>query len=53
MKDKTTNGLLGIDLRALCFLFVHPLVFISRGPREKKTHKLRPGERREDEIFIK
>jgi hypothetical protein len=31
MKEKTANALLGIDLCALCFLFVHCLVFISRG----------------------
>jgi hypothetical protein len=46
------------DLCALCFLFVHPLVFLRGGsgerkifsPKEKRTNNRRdPGGRREDE----
>jgi len=33
---KTAKGLSGNDLCALCFLFVHSLVFIPQGFREKK-----------------
>ena len=62
-REKTSNGLSGNDLWALCFLFGHPFIFMRGGsrkirvlifPKEKRTTNRRdPGGRRKDEIFNK
>jgi hypothetical protein len=62
-EGKTPKELSQKYLCALCFLFVHPLVFIRGGSREteiliprkgkRTTNRREPGGRREDEILIK
>jgi hypothetical protein len=61
-EGKTPKALSKKDLCALCFLFVHPLVFLPGGSRERKiliprkekrtTKRREPGGRRVDEKFI-